>query len=123
MANLKTKNVFVDTEVFEAFNFNFSSKGLRELVRLAQADFVSVFLTSITVGEVQTHIVEKIIEASGKLKRFRNEEGRILQNVSGYEAILGRVDRQKCVEEIKRKFEEFLKNAKVSIVDTRSIDI
>ena len=28
MANLKTKNVFVDTEVFEASNFNFSSKGL-----------------------------------------------------------------------------------------------
>jgi hypothetical protein len=122
MANLKTKNVFVDTEVFEASNFNFSSKGLSELVRLAQANFVSVFLTSITVGEIQAHIVEKINEASGKLKKFRSEEGRILQNVSGYEAVSAKLDRQRCVEEIKRKFQEFLNDAKATVVDSRSVD-
>lgn len=122
MANLKSRNVFLDTEVFEASNFNFSSKSLSELLRLAQVNFVSVFLTSITVGEVHAHIAEKIDEASGKLKKFRNEEGRILQNVSGYEAISAKVDRKKCVEEIKGKFREFLKNAKAAVIDSGSVN-
>lgn len=122
MENLKTRNVFLDTEVFEAFNFNFDSKGLSELVRLAQADFVKVFLTTITVGEVHAHIVEKINEASSKLKKFRNEEGRIFQNLSSYKGILAKVDKQKQIDEMKAQFQGFLKNAKVTVIDARSVD-
>jgi hypothetical protein len=121
MANLKTKNVFLDTEVFEASNFNFSSRSLGELLRLAQADRVNVFLTNITLGEVQAHIVEKIDKASGKLKQFRNEEGRILQNVAGYEAISAKVDKPKCIDEVKGKFQEFLENAKATVIGIESV--
>jgi len=122
MANLKTKNVFVDTEVFEANNFDFSSKSLSELVRLAKAGFIRVFLTSITVGEVNIHIADKIREALAKLKKFRNEEGRILQKVTGYEAISQKVDKQKCVEEIQIKFQQFIKETNTTVVDISSVD-
>lgn len=122
MANLQTKNVFIDTEVFEAHNFNFSSKSLTELVRLAKAGLVSVFLTSITLGEVHAHIAEQINEATGKLKKFRNEEGRILQNLTGYEVLSAKVDRQQCAEEIKAKFAEFMKNTKATVIELGSIN-
>ncbi len=56
MAKLKTKNVFIDTEVFDAANLNFESTAFKELVRLAQADFVKVLLTAVTEAEVQALI-------------------------------------------------------------------
>lgn len=122
MANLKTRNVFLDTEVFEAYNFNFDATGITELVRLAQANFVRVFLTTVTIGEVYAHIAEKINDASSKLKKFRNEEGRILQNVSTHKALLEKLDKQKCIEEIKAKFRAFLSNVEVTVIDVRSVD-
>jgi hypothetical protein len=123
MAHLKTKNVFLDTEVIEAANFNFQAAALKELVRLAQANFVKVFLTTITVGEVHAHIERKINEAASKLKRFRGEEGRILQNVAQYEAILQKMDKPTCIEEVKNRFQTFLTNAKVTILDMKSVDV
>jgi len=123
MANLKARNVFIDTEVFEASNFNFHSTHLSELVRLAQSNFVKVFLTTITLGEVHAHIVEKINEASSKLKKLRSEEGRILQNLPNYEVVLKRMDRQKCIDEVEAQFKEFLANAKAAVIDTRSVDV
>ena len=42
---LKTKNVFIDTEAFDAASLNFESTPFIELVRLVEADFVKVFIS------------------------------------------------------------------------------
>jgi hypothetical protein len=52
MAKLKTKNVFIDTGVFDAANLNFESTAFKELVRLVEAEFVRVFLTTVTPASV-----------------------------------------------------------------------
>ena len=114
---------FLDTEVIEAANFNFRAAALSELVRLARENFVKVFLTTITVGEVHAHIASKINEAASKLKKFRGEEGRILQNMARYEAILQKMDKPKCIEEVKKNFQTFLADAKVTVLDTKSVDV
>jgi hypothetical protein len=123
MANLKSRNVFIDTEVFEASNLNFHSTHLSELVRLAQKDFIKILLTTITVGEIHAHIVEKINEAAAKLKKLRSEEGRILQNLPNYDLLLKKMDRQKCIGELEGQFHDFLTNSKASVIDTRSVDV
>jgi PIN domain len=121
MANLRTRNVFIDTEVFVSANFNFQWAAFGELVRLAQAGFIRVFLTTITVGEVHAHISEKISEAASGLKEYRSERGRVLQNVPKYDSIFEKVDKEQCVNEIKGKFDQFLKGARVTILDTQSV--
>ena len=63
MANLQAKNVFIDTESFEAMNLNFEHTMFKELVRFAQVEFVKVFLTTVTVSEITGHIAERIHDA------------------------------------------------------------
>jgi hypothetical protein len=121
MANLKTRNVFIDTESFDAANLNFDSTPLIELIRLAQADFIRVFLTTITVGEVRAHISERIHEGSQNLKRFR-KEGRILKNVSACASIFSDFDVKGAIEEVEKKFEEFLAAAKVTVLGLEGSD-
>jgi hypothetical protein len=38
VAKLKTKNVFIDTEVIDAGNLNFDPTAFKELVRLVEAE-------------------------------------------------------------------------------------
>lgn len=122
MANLKTRNVFLDTEVFEAFNFDFQSTAFQELSRLARVDFVSIFLTTITIGEIRTHMAEKVRQATNILKAFRNREGRILQKVSKYSQLFQKPDRQECISEVLAGLNEFLDDAQVTVIDTTPVD-
>lgn len=121
MAKLKTKNVFIDTESFDAANLNFESTALKELVRLAQADFVKVFLTTVTQAEIEAHIAETIHEAALGLKRLR-KEARILRNVSACAPIFADFDQQAAVAEVQTKFEKFLANAGVTVLDLEDAD-
>jgi hypothetical protein len=122
MTNLKSRNVFIDTEVFEGSNFDFHSRHLSEIVRLAQKDLIRVFLTTITVGEIRAHIAEKINAAAAKLKKFRIEEGRILQNLPNYELLLEKMDKQKCIAHIEDQFNEFLTGSKATVIDARAVN-
>jgi hypothetical protein len=121
MAKLKTKNVFIDTEVFDAANLNFESATFKELVRLVQGGFVKVFMTSITKAEVKAHIREQIRNAGFGLKRFRKDK-RILRNVSACESLFKDFDEEAAVKEIEQKFETFIVDADVTVLDLRHND-
>lgn len=54
MAELRTKNIFLDTQVFDSFNLSFDSKVLQELVNLVKAGYANVFTTKITKSGVET---------------------------------------------------------------------
>ena len=121
MANLQAKNVFIDTEFFEAMNLNFEHTMFKEFVRFAQVEFVKVFLTTVTVSEKTGHIAERIHEASLHLKRFR-KEGRVLRNVSACYCIFADFDEQAAVAEVQKKFEEFLAKVHAKVLDLQEAD-
>src|SRR5216684_1155888 len=121
MAKLKTKNVFIDTEAFDAANLNFESTAFKELVRLAQADFVKVLLTAVTETEVQAHITEKIHEAAQGIKRFRKEQ-RMLRNVAACDSFFEDFDEKAAVEEVQKKFKKFLGDANVKVLSLENAD-
>jgi hypothetical protein len=121
MANLETTNVFIDTEVFDASNLNFESIVFKELVRLAQAEHVKVFLTTVTESEVLAHIPQRIHEAFLALEKFRNK-GRMLKNVTAFRPVFAEFDEQGAVAEVRKKFENFLIGADVTILDLEEAD-
>lgn len=119
--NLETKNVFIDTEAFEASNFNFQSTVFKELVRLAQAGHVSVFLTTVTESEILAHIEQRVHEAFLALEKFRSK-GRMLKNVDALDPLFQTFDEQKAIAEVREKFEKFLVEADVTILDLENTD-
>lgn len=121
MANLETKNVFIDTEAFEASNFNLHSTVFKELIRLVQAGHAAVFLTTVTESEVLTHIAQGIHDAFLALEKFRNK-GRMLKNVKALEPVFANFDEQGALTEARENFERFLAEADVTILNLEKTD-
>ena len=119
--NLETKNVFIDTEAFEASNFNFQSTVFKELVRLSQAALVSVVLTTVTESEILAHIEQRVHDAFLALEKFRSK-GRMLKNVNALDPLFQNFDEQKAFAEVREKFEKFLAEADVTILDLDNTD-
>ena len=116
MPNLETTNVFIDTEAFEASNFNFGSTVFKELVRLAKAKRINVFLTSVTKSEILAHIEQRTHEAFLALEKFRNK-GRMLKNVKAFDPVFAEFNEQEAVTEVRKNFEKFLAQANVTVLD------
>jgi hypothetical protein len=55
----ETPNVFLDTEVFDQHEYDLSSPYFKRLIRLVNSGAVKLFLTTVTVGEIQDHIDER----------------------------------------------------------------
>jgi hypothetical protein len=121
MANLKTKNVFIDTQVFDAAKLNFGSTAIRELVKLADAKFIRVFLTSITAAEIRAHITERIHEASAQLKRLR-KEAYVLKNVAAGASIIADFDETAALAELLAKFDKFIASANVNVLSLDGVN-
>jgi PIN domain len=121
MAKLKTKNVFIDTEVFDAANLNFQSTTFKELVKLVQAGYAKVFITEVTKSEVETHIAEKSHEAALHLKRLRKEQ-RFLRNVASCNHLFEDFDKEGAISEVRDKFDGFLHDAAVTVLNLEGTD-
>ena len=61
---LHTSHVFLDTQVFIAANFQFSSERLKRLADWSRAGKITLYLTDITIREIEGQIAEKIQVAS-----------------------------------------------------------
>lgn len=120
---IETTNVFIDTQAFEAGNFNFKSNTLCELVRLADAGEVSVFITTVTKKEIEGHIRKHMRNATTAHKKFR-DEARILRNLPNIPqfAAFNDFDENAAAEKLLSGFEDFLKQAKVTVLDTSKVD-
>ena len=65
------RNVFIDTEAFKKGGFNFGATSFKELTRLAQKGKIRIFITSIVLREIRSHIHISVEEAASAIKRFR----------------------------------------------------
>jgi hypothetical protein len=74
MTKLKTKNLFLDTEVFRAGGFNYRSTAFETLASLAISGTVHVFVTDLTIKEVQA-LIRKRDGRSGQGPAVFRKEG------------------------------------------------
>jgi hypothetical protein len=56
----ETPNVFLDTQVFDNHQYDLSSPYIKRLVRLVNAGLVNLFLTTVTLGEVEASILKAL---------------------------------------------------------------
>lgn len=66
-----TKNVFLDTEVFDCHQLALDASSFRRLIRLAVEGNVRVLLTSVTVSEIRAHIGQHAEKSYKQVETYR----------------------------------------------------
>lgn len=67
---LRTRNVYIDTEVFISNNY-FDSKNLQSLSNFGKDQTVNIFLTEITRNEIRSNIREEILTTQNEINIFK----------------------------------------------------
>lgn len=113
-----TKNVFVETEVFDHHWLDFSSPRLKRLVRLAAADELNLILTDVTLHELEAHIAETASESVKQIASFR-KVNRVVRDVIGTDKLaeLGSLTEKDVLSRLKGELRQFLDSSKATIVN------
>ncbi|HXJ91392.1 MAG TPA: PIN domain-containing protein [Terriglobia bacterium] len=117
MAQLKTKNVFLDTQVFFDSGFRYQGQVLSALASYATEGDVCVFLTDITVEEVKANIRDAVQEAVQAHQSF-SAKGKILHNSSSVavKTTLTALNKSALVTELIAQFEAYLEEVEATIL-------
>ncbi len=106
-------NVFLDTQVFITNNFHYGNRRLSSLVSLANAGDIQVFLTSVTVQEIDANLKKLVLEA------HRPRPDKILANsrIPAVEALFIQVPKDDVLSELRTQFERFLTDVGAEVLD------
>jgi hypothetical protein len=116
-------DLFLETQLFCANNFDFDRTAFLELIERVKDDRVNVFLTSITVGEVKRHLSQEVRTAANAIDKMRADI-RILANSAKPEvkARAQRLDPKPVIAELLKQFEDFVKETQATLVDASKVN-
>lgn len=117
---LKTRNIFIDTEVFVSNNF-FQNKNLQRLAEFGNSETVNLYLTEITKNEIQSNIKENLLNAQQDINNFKkliSNKGKILKNLQNFQPYLDlpKLEVNLNFDELSIELENFIKNGKVKFI-------
>lgn len=122
-SELTTENVFLDTCIFVAENYN--STAYHTLIRLAAIGVVNLKTTDITLREVKAQIAEKVTEAIKSLQAKSAKSG-VLRNFDGYAELMEEFSALKAealAAELWERVNEHLKQANVETIRASGIPV
>ena len=121
---METRNVFIDTSIFINHNYNYRSTVFQNFVRLARDERAKVFITDITIREIEAHIEADISASTQASSQFKSD-ARILRNIDQPEinALFSDIDEPSAIDELKQQLQEFLRYVKATILPTTDVDI
>lgn len=122
MEEFKPINVFIDSSIYIARNFNFNDQLLGQIAKLADGDHIRLFITEIVVNEVKNKINEKSKEAKAALESIR-KKGMILRNVSQYNAVFNIDLSNTITSSVFKRFDDFMALTKISTISVDSVSI
>lgn len=122
--HLRTRLVFIDTSAYEDKNFQFGQYALEKLEGHLKDSHLHLLITSITINETLAHMREKSKEAKSLIKKFQ-KDAMYLRNVPDLPCfgVFNKVDDEEIYLLSKKKFDNFLKNGNVELVDLSGVDI
>ncbi|WP_297332655.1 PIN domain-containing protein [Flavobacterium sp.] len=114
---LKTRNIFIDTQVFVANNF-FQNKNLHRLAEFGNMRTVNLYITEITKNEIESNIKENLTTAQEEINRFKQQianKGKIIKNIEAFKAYLDlpKLDINLSYNQLSHDLESFIENGKV----------
>ncbi len=114
----ETKNVFIETEVFDHHWLDFNSPKLKRLVRLAAAGELKLILTEVTLNEIESHIAKTASESVKQIASFR-KVNRVVRDIIGTDKLveLGALTEAEVLKCLKGELRQFLKDSQATIVN------
>src|SRR6266568_8728020 len=124
---MDTPHVFLDTEIFVSNNFHFASPLFVKLVELAQTRVIFLYLTTVTVREIEAHIVSDIQDALTHIKALQKKEKSVkvlgLSPDTPFPIIPKTFDVEATQQRALDSFHKFLESATVEIIKVEGISI
>ena len=105
--------VFLDTEVFIRGNFDYKSARFKSLMTLASTGRIKVFLTELTLREIEANIQSRVDAA---VTSIRPEPVLENSNLPHIKALFDRLDTAPIQQELVGQLKKYLKAAKVNIL-------
>lgn len=104
---LKTPLVFMDTEAFDKVKLKFTSFSFGLLRELHEVNRITIYLTDITLKEVEAHISEKVDQIYESIKKLKDNLS-LLENFDEYSQIFN-FDKDLCLALYHRALSHFLR--------------
>lgn len=114
---LRSRLLFVDTNIYEGKNFQFLTHSLGALKHLIEAGEIHLLVTEVTKGEVISHIKKKALAAVTELKAIK-KSAMILRNVPKLpvHGIFENVTADEIFQSLVNDFDVFLSSDHVELV-------
>ena len=123
---METRNIFIDASIFIGKNYNYRSTDFEQLYRLAKLGQANVFVTDITIREVEAHIETDILKAIQALKKFQEDtKVRVLKNFddSPIRELFQEINETKSNETLKCQLSTFLNEIRATVLPTSDVSI
>ena len=123
---METKNIFIDASIFIGKNYNYQSTDFKQLSRLVESDQAKVFVTDITIREVEAHIETDISKAISALKKFQKDtKVRVLKNFddSTVKELFQEMNETKSTETLKCQLSKFLNEIRATVLPTSEVSV
>lgn len=119
---IKSRLVFLDTNIFESKNFQFNSHSLKAFKKLVDDDEIRLLVTDPTIQEVRQHLRAKSEEAVGEIKKVRRS-AMLLRNIPDLPAygIFEELNADTVESRLNRNFDEFLRGHNVELVTVENV--
>ena len=124
---LKTRNIFIDTEVFVSNNF-FQNRNLQRLAEFGYLETVNLYLTEITKNEIQSNIKEHLLNAQHEINNFKkliSNKGKILKNLENFKPYieLPKLEINLNFDNISTELDKFILKGKINFIPYELADL
>lgn len=122
MTELKSRNVFLDTDAFITNNFGVNQKPLSILAEHATEEETYLFVSDIVIQEVKHHIKTAVSQAVNAHDAFLSQ-ARVLKNSKhqNISTTLTKMNKKDITTEIISQFEDFLNDNDVTILKATEV--
>ncbi|WP_405633136.1 PIN domain-containing protein [Pseudoalteromonas sp. Ld20] len=120
---LKTRHVFVDTQVFVRHGIQLERSALKRLRELASWRMINLVLTDVVVKEVETKIREKTKNARLALNKFIKESDLISVKISDAISFINEVLNEDVLDSHgKRVWTDYVSTSRASVLSSSVVD-
>lgn len=124
--NKEKINIFIDTSIFIGQNFDYQNQLFQRTVDWAKTKKIKVFITDITLREIEANINKKVIKAINICSACdKKKDLKILKNIgtSQIKKLFQRENKQKNIDELKCQLNSFIKDASIEILSTSKVSV
>jgi len=120
-------SVFLDTNIFVATKYDFSEKGIFNILKkFIATGKINLYISSVVKGEILNRIKGEISKIDNKFKEARNFSFKTISinylEQWSFSYLFSKPDKKQMLTEIIMDFETFLKNTNTTILDCSDID-